>query len=160
METLHFSTQINAAAENVWETMLDDATYREWTSVFNPGSYFLGSWLPGSEIRFVGNDENGELGGMVGVIAEHRPHEFVSIEYRGQIVNGIEDTTSDEAKRLIGTHENYTFTENDGVTTLTVDVDVDDEWVGMFAEQWPLGLAKLTKLAEIEVATRGQHPAD
>ena len=160
METMHFSTRINAPAEIVWETMLDDATYRQWTSVFNPGSYFLGSWLPGSEIRFFGNDENGKMGGMVGVIVEHRPHEFLSIEYRGQIVDGIEDTTSDDAKRLIGTHENYTFTQTDGVTTLTVDVDVDDEWAGMFGEQWPLSLAKLTELAEAEVATRGQHPAD
>lgn len=159
METMHFSTQINAPAEIVWETMLDDATYRQWTSVFNPGSYFLGSWLPGSEIRFFGSDDSGETSGMVGVIAEHRPHEFVSIEYRGQIVDGIEDTTSDAAKRLTGTHENYTFTEAHGVTTLTVDVDVDEEWVEMFGEQWPLALEKLTKLAEAEAATQGQHPA-
>jgi len=160
METMHFSTQINAPAEIVWETMLDDATYRQWADVFYPGSHFLGSWLPGSEIRFLGGGDDGNEGGMVGVIAEHRPHEFVSIEYRGQIVDGIEDTTSADAQRVIGTHENYTFTQADGVTTLTVDIDMDEEYLAMMGEAWPLALAKLKELAEAEVATRGQHPAD
>lgn len=159
METTRFSTEINAPAVIVWETMLDDATYREWTSVFNPGSFFRGSWLPGSEIRFLGEDENGVEGGMVGIIAEHRPHEFVSIEYRGQIVDGIEDTTSPGARRLIGAHENYTFSEAGGVTTLTVDVDLDEEWGESMAEQWPLALARLKQLAEAEAITQGQHPA-
>ena len=159
METMHFSTQINAPAEIVWETMLDDATYRQWAGVFYPGSYFLGSWLPGSEIRFLGASEDGDVGGMVGVIAEHRPHEFVSIEYRGQIVDGIEDTTSADAQRVIGTHENYTFTQAGGVTTLTVDVDVDDEFIAMMGDAWPRALAKLGELAEAESATRGQHQA-
>jgi len=160
METMHFSTEINAPAEIVWETMLDDATYRQWAGVFYPGSYFLGSWLPGSEIRFLGSSEDGDVGGMVGVIAEHRPHEFVSIEYRGQIVNGIEDTTSADAQRVIGTHENYTFSQADGVTTLVVDIDMDDEFAEMMGDMWPLALAKLKALSEAEAGTRGQHPAD
>jgi uncharacterized protein YndB with AHSA1/START domain len=160
MKTLHFSRTINAPAEIVWETMLDDSTYREWTSVFSPGSYFEGSWLQGSEIRFLGEagDGDGQMGGLVGVIAEHRPHEFVSIEYRGLIMNGVEDTESDYAQRFRGTHENYTFTEADGVTTLTVDLDVDEEEADMFAEMWPKSLDKLAELAEAEHATRGQNP--
>ena len=158
METMHFSTQIDAPAEIAWETMLDDATYRQWAGVFYPGSYFLGSWLPGSEILFLGDGEDGEAGGMLGVIAEHRPHEFVSIEYRGQIVGGIEDTTSADAQRWIGSHENYTFSQADGVTTVTVDVDVDDEYTAMMGDAWPRALAKLKELTEAEVATRRQHP--
>ena len=162
MKTLHFSTQIEAPVEIVWETMLDDATYRQWASTFNPPgteSYFLGSWLPGSEIRFFGSSDDGSLGGMVGVIREHRPHEFVSIEYRGQIVDGVEDTTSADARKLIGTHENYTFAEADGVTTVTVDMDMDEEYLEMLGEEWPRALAKLKELAEAEAATRDQRPA-
>lgn len=158
MKTQHFSTEIKAPADIVWETMLDDATYRQWTTVFNPDSHFLGSWLPGSEIRFLGTGPNGEVGGMVGVIAEHRPHEFVSIEYRGQIVDGVEDTSSPLAQRIVGTHENYTFTEEGGVTTVAVAIDLDDAYADELSEEWPVALAKLTELAEAEAVTQGQHP--
>lgn len=163
---MHFSTRITAPADIVWETMLDDATYREWTRAFGGESYFLGTWLPGSEIRFLGDGGSDDAGrsagmaGLVGVIREHRPHEFVSIEYRGLIVDGVEDTTSAVARRLAGTHENYTFTPVDGVTHLVVDIDVDDEYATMFAEAWPRALARLRELAEAEVTTRGRHPAD
>lgn len=160
MKTLHFSTRIQAPAEIVWETMLDDATYRLWADVFSPGSYFEGSWLPGSEIRFLGdNVEDEPIGGMVGVIAEHRPAEFVSIEYTGLIRNGIVDTESEYAQRFRGTHENYTFSEADGVTTLTVDLDAEDEEAAMFAEMWPKALDKLSRLAVAEAATRGTRSA-
>ena len=155
MKTLHFSTTIDAPVEVVSKTMLDDATYREWTSTFSPGSYFEGSWQPGSEIRFLGDGHEDEpLGGMVGVIAEHRPHEFVSIEYTGVILNGAFDTSSEYAQKLKGTHENYTFSESEGVTTLTVDLDVDEEEADMFEEMWPRSLDKLKELAEDQAAGR------
>jgi uncharacterized protein YndB with AHSA1/START domain len=157
MKTLHFSTTIDAPAETAWATMLDDESYRQWTSAFGPGS-FEGSWLPGTEIRFLGDSDDNDdepYGGMVGVIAEHRPHEFVSIEYTGLILNGEVDTQSDYAQKLKGTHENYTFSESDGVTTLAVAVDVDDEEADMFAETWPKALDKLKELAEAKALTRG-----
>lgn len=53
MKKLHFSIQIKAPKEKVWQTMLDDPTYRQWTRVFMPGSYFEGAWEEGSKIRFV-----------------------------------------------------------------------------------------------------------
>src|SRR5688572_4275671 len=66
MQKINFSTTINAPRDVVWDTMLKDATYREWTSAFNPhGSWYEGSWEEGSTIRFLGPDENGQVGGMV-----------------------------------------------------------------------------------------------
>jgi hypothetical protein len=157
METLHFSTQINAPVDVVSSTMLDKTTYEQWSSVFSPGSSFEGSWQEGSEIRFVGPSPSGDgtMGGMLGVIREHRPHEFVSIEYRGMVIDGVEDTTSDDALTVVGTHENYSFAEADGVTTVTVDIDVDEEYADMFREEWPRALATLTELAEERASTRG-----
>ncbi|MGO4783773.1 SRPBCC family protein [Cryobacterium sp. W22_MBD10_FK3] len=158
MKTLHFSTQINAPADIVWATMLDASTYGQWTSVFSPGSHFKGSWLKGSEIRFLGDsDEHEPMDGLVGVIIEHRPHEFVSIEYTGVIMHGSVDTESDYARRIAGAQENYTFSESDGVTTLTVDLDVDDQEAEMFAQMWPKALDKLTEIAE--AAAQARHPA-
>ena len=152
METQHFSIQVKAPAAIVWETMFDDSTYRQWTSVFNPNSYFEGSWLPGSEIRFLGSNADGGMNGMYGVITENRPYEFVLIEYQGQILNDVDDTTSREARQLIGAREAYSFKETDGTTTVTIDVDTADTYAELFGELWPKGLAKLKELAEATAA--------
>jgi uncharacterized protein YndB with AHSA1/START domain len=148
METQHFSIRVNAPAEVVWATMFDHTSYRQWTSAFNPNSFFEGDWLPGSEIRFLGTNPKGGMNGMYGVITEHRPYEYVLIEYQGQIVNDVDDTTSREARQLIGAREAYSFREEDGVTTVTIDVDTADTYAELFGELWPKGLAKLKDLAE------------
>jgi uncharacterized protein YndB with AHSA1/START domain len=156
MEKLQFSTRINAPVQTVWSTMLDDATYREWTSEFHEGSYYEGDWNQGSEIRFLGPDDDGSTGGMLATVEESRPHEFVSLRYLGQIVDGADDTTSDEAKSFAGTHENYTFRQADGMTVLDVEVDVDadsdDEFVQMFKDLWPKALDKLKAMCEREAS--------
>ena len=54
MEKLRYSVTIDAPVQDVWTTMLNDATYREWTSVFNSESSYEGDWNQGSEIRFSG----------------------------------------------------------------------------------------------------------
>jgi uncharacterized protein YndB with AHSA1/START domain len=148
METQHFSIRVDAPADVVWRTVFDDSTYRQWTSAFNPNSYFEGAWLPGSEIRFLGTNDDGTMSGMYGVITQHRPYEFVMIEYQGQIVNDVDDTTSREARQLIGARESYSFSESDGSTTITVEVDTADTYAELFGELWPKGLAKLKELAE------------
>jgi len=150
MQKVHFSIDINAPKEKVWDTMLSDATYREWTVVFNPGgSYFEGSWDKGSKMHFLGPDEKGKLGGMVSMIEENNPNEFISIKHIGMLKeDGSEDLTSDEVKKWAGGHENYTFEEKDGVTTVKVDLDTTDEFKEYFEESWPKALQKLKELAE------------
>jgi hypothetical protein len=148
MKKLRYSAKINAPVDDVWTTMLSDSTYRKWTSAFNQGSYFEGDWTKGSEIRFLGPDDKGSLGGMIAVVEENRPGEFISLRYVGQVVDGADDTTSDEAKEFIGTHENYSFSENAGVTTVEVVLDSEDDFVAMFDEAWPVALAKLKEITE------------
>lgn len=148
MEKLRYSVRIKAPAEVVWTTMLDDASYREWTSVFNSGSYYEGNWDKGSEIRFLGPDDDGSLGGMIATVEENMPHEFISLRYTGQIVDGADDTTSDAAKSFIGSHENYAFSESGGVTTVDVELDSEEDFVAEFNDAWPAALARLKDLAE------------
>jgi uncharacterized protein YndB with AHSA1/START domain len=58
-QKLHFATTINAPKEKVWDTMLQDATFRQWTALFNPNgsSWYEGDWIeaprlsPGSHLR-------------------------------------------------------------------------------------------------------------
>ena len=73
MKTLRFDTFIRAPREKVWRTMLEQDTYRIWTSEFTAGSYYEGSWEQGEKIRFLG--PSGE--GMLSEIAENRRHAFL-----------------------------------------------------------------------------------
>lgn len=144
LQRLHFSVKINAPKEKVWNIMLNDETYRKWTSAFTEGSHFEGSWDKGSKILFLDPDGNG----MVSKIAENKSHEFISIEHIGFVANGVKDTESEEAKALAGAHENYTFKEADGKTEVLVDLDTNEEWKAMFEDTWPKALAKLQELSE------------
>lgn len=150
MEKQRYAITINAPKEKVWKTMLEDATYREWTSAFNPGgSYFEGSWLKGSEIRFLGpHPETGKLGGMFSRIHDNRPYEFISIEHLGIIEDGKVDTTSEAVKKWLPAHENYSFKDTDGGTEVLVEMDVAEDYLEYFQDVWPKALEKLKALAE------------
>jgi hypothetical protein len=68
------------------------------------------------------------------------------------VQNGVEDTTSEAARKWAPAFENYTFNDKDGATEVRVDLDVEDEHVQMFNEMWAKGLRKLKELAEKEKA--------
>lgn len=149
MNKLHFSIVINAPKKKVWDTMLEDKTYRVWTEAFSPGSHYVGDWSKGSKILFLGPDPNtGKLGGMVSRIKENRLHEYISIEHLGMVQDGVEDTTSDAVKAWAGAHENYAFKEKNGKTEVLIDIDIADDFKEMFEGMWPKALQKLKELAE------------
>ncbi len=150
MQNIHFSIHINAPKEKVWNTMLEDATYRKWTTAFSPGSHYVGGWDEGSEIKFFGNDEKGNPSteGMYSRIKENRKHEFISIEHLGMIKDGVVDTTSEAVKKWLPAFENYTFKEVDGGTELLIDIDITDEYKVMFENMWPRALQVLKELSE------------
>lgn len=129
--------------------MLDDHSYREWTTVFGKGGHYIGDWSKGSKMRFIGIDENtGNEMGMASRIAENIPHQFLSIEHIGFIKDGMEDTTSEEVKAWLPAFENYTFKEEDGSTRVLVDMDSNDEYAEMFNDLWPKALNLLKNIAE------------
>jgi hypothetical protein len=148
MKTVSFNILINADKQKVWNTMLDDKTYREWTKAFHEGSYYEGTWEEGSEIRFIGPAEDGKTGGMYSRIKKNVPYEFISIEHLGTINNGVIDTTSEEVKKWTPAFENYTFTEKEGQTEVKVDMEVAPEYESMFNEMWPRALQSLKTLCE------------
>ena len=149
MDKLKFSVVINAPKEKVWKTMLEDRTYRIWTTPFSEGSYYKGDWSKGSKIIFLGpNPETGKEGGMVSRIAENKLYEYISIEHLGMINDGVEDTTSEEVKKWTPAFENYTFKEKNGKTDVLVDMDINAEYKEMFERMWPIALQKLKELAE------------
>ncbi|MCI0449246.1 MAG: SRPBCC domain-containing protein [Chlorobi bacterium] len=144
MEKLNFSIKINAPRKKVWSVLFDDPTYRNWTSVFAPGSYAETDWKEGSKALFL----DGKGNGMVSRIAKSNPHEYLSINHIGIIKDGIEDTQSDEVKKWAGALENYTLNENSGVTELKIDMDSDNEYKDYFSKTWPKALEKVKELSE------------
>lgn len=151
MITLQFKKEINASVQKVYETMLglkDKSTYEYWVSVFNPTSTYEGSWEKGSKIYFVGVDENGKRGGMVSEIEEHQPAKFISIKHYGFLDGDTEITTGEQVEKWAGGHENYTYHENNGITTLTVDMDTVEEYIEYFNGNYPNALDKLKEISE------------
>jgi hypothetical protein len=150
MKSLNYSIHINAPKKIVWEKMLEDTAYREWTKVFNPaGSYFEGSWNEGSKILFLGVDpETGKRGGMVSRIAKNKMHEFISIEHLGEVNGDIEDTTSEKVKSWQGSLENYIFTDKDDGTDLSVELSVPEDFKDYMDGAWPKALATLKEMCE------------
>ncbi|MFB3812600.1 MAG: SRPBCC domain-containing protein [Terriglobales bacterium] len=146
MLRLSFSTTINAPKEKVWRAMLADETYRQWTSAFAEGSYAVTDWKEGSKALFL--TPAGE--GMVSRIVAHRPNEFLSIQHVGIVKNGVEDVQTPEGKEWGGAFENYTLREVDGASSLTIEMDVTDDYRSYFEETWPKALSKLKEIAEAE----------
>lgn len=148
MKKLRFNISINAPAETVYNKMLKEESYKEWTSVFNPSSHFKGSWEKGSKILFIGTDEKGNAGGMVSRIKENIPNKFVSIEHIGILQGENEITTGPEVKGWAGALENYSFTQQNGNTLLEVEMDSNEEFKGYFEETFPKALKKLKEICE------------
>lgn len=151
MKTLQFKQEIHAASQKVYETMLglqDKRTYEQWTSAFNPTSTFEGSWDKGSKMYFVGTDENGNKGGMISQIVENQPARFVSIRHYGILDGDAEITEGEQVASWAGGHENYSYHERDGITTVTVEVDAVEEFMDFFDRTYPMALEKLKTICE------------
>ncbi len=144
MKRLNFSIPIHAPKEKVWRTLLDDSTYRAWTSVFGEGSHVEGDWSEGSKMLFLGDTGTG----ISSRIARHLPNEYLSIEHLGLVKNGVEDFDSEETKSWSGALENYILRENDGITTLDIELDTAESHEHYFLNTWPKALQKVKELAE------------
>ena len=151
MNKLQFKITIHAPVTKVYDFMLgiqDKSTYEQWTAEFNPTSSYEGSWDRGSKILFIGTDGNGEKGGMVSKIAENIPNQFVSIQHYGLVKAGEEITEGPEVEKWANGLENYSFEENNGTTTLTVDLDTTEDFIDFMNDTYPKALNKLKELCE------------
>lgn len=147
-EVIHFSIIISAPVEKVAATMLDDATYRQWTAEFNPTSRFEGNWEKNSSMLFVGTNDKGEKEGMVSRIREHVPNGFVSIEHLGLVKGDEQITSGPDVEGWAGSLENYTFHKQNKNTLLEVDMDTNPQFKSYFEEAWPRALQKLKTICE------------
>lgn len=151
MKKLQYKININAPVSKVYDNMLgigSKSNYEQWTALFNPTSTYEGSWDKGSKMLFVGVDDKGEKGGMVSRIADNVPNQFVSIQHYG-LLKGVEEITEGpEVEKWANGFENYTFEENNGITSITVDLDTTEDFVEYMNESYPKALDKLKEICE------------
>lgn len=155
MQRHQFKTTINAPREHVWNVLWGDATYPQWTAAFAEGSHAETDWKKGSKVLFT--DGKGE--GMVSVIDDARPNEFMSFKHLGMLKNGVEDVESAKKEGWSGAMENYTLKTVKGKTELTVDQDIEESYKDTFLSAWPKAIEKLKALAEdkTEAVLEGEH---
>ena len=144
MEKIRFSIDIKASPEKVWKVLWDEATYKQWTSMFSEGSYAISDWNEGSKILFLSPD--GE--GMFSTIARKKPNETMSFQHLGVVKGGKEQPEDEETKKWSGAMENYYLNGNNGSTELTVEMDVTEEYEKYFKDAFPKALEKIKQLAE------------
>lgn len=149
MEKKQFTILIDAPREKVWNILWDDASYRDWTSVFMEGSRAETDWKKGSKALFL----SGSGEGMVSRIEESIPNEFMSIKHLGVVKNGVEIIDDEKAKEWAGALENYTLEMVNGKTKLTIDMDIADEYKDYFQTTWPKALERVKELAEKKKVT-------
>jgi uncharacterized protein YndB with AHSA1/START domain len=141
LNRLRFAVDIDAPRNKVWRVLWDDASFRDWTSVFAEGSHAVSDWNEGSPIQCI---DPASQSGMSAVIEKKRTGEFMSFRHEAEIKDGKVQPPA----AWSGAHENYTLMASDGKTTLTVDLDAPDEYREMFEDKFPQALQRVKNLAE------------
>ena len=146
------SITIQASPEKVWHTLLDDASYRQWTAVFHPGSYAETDWKEGSKVLF----KTQEGDGMVSKVTISRPYEEIRFQHLGVLKNNTEFV--DEAATEWQGFETYKLKPVGPDTELYIEQDLEEKHVEWFDATWEKALQKVKELAEADIpqAVRAQ----
>ncbi|WP_379962924.1 SRPBCC domain-containing protein [Epilithonimonas sp. UC225_85] len=145
MEKLKYQTEINASAEKVWDVLWNENTYTQWTHFFSPGSVMQTDWEVGGKTLFT---DASRKNGMVSTIERIEEPKHLIFKHLGEIHDGVEDVTSDKVKSWNGSLEAYYLEENDGKTTLKIEIDSDENFKDMFDNGFQKGLEIIKKLSE------------
>jgi len=145
MKEMPFTFEIHASKEDVWSTLWDDTTFRDWAGIIDPGTYMVGELSEGNEIQFL-SAENGY--GVTSLVDTLVPHEFLLLKHQAD----TQDSGARERdEEWTGGEESYLLKETDGVTTLTVRIDVPTEMEEYFTVNYPKAFERVKELAELKV---------
>lgn len=145
METLKYQTEINASAARVWDVLWNENTYSKWTHFFSPDSQMTTDWEVGGKTYFT---DSSKKNGMVSTIERIEEPKYLVFKHLGEIADGVEDVTSDKVKAWNGSLEAYYLEENNGKTTLKVEVDSHEDFKDMFDKGFKKGFEVIKELSE------------
>jgi len=145
MEKLKYQIEIDASAEKVWGILWNEKSYSQWTYYFSPDSNMVTDWQVGGKTYFT---DSSKKNGMVSTIERIEEPKHLIFKHLGELHNGVEDVDSDKVKAWNGSLEAYYLEENNGKTTLKVEVDSNDEFKEMFDNGFKKGLEVIKNLSE------------
>lgn len=145
MKELIYTISISASKEEVWNTIIGSETYDQWVKAFSPNSTYKGEWKQGAEMLFWDPD----MGGTTALLEVFKPHDLIVAHHINTVTkDGIAETTGEMTEKWIGTRETYRLSEQDGLTTLSVEMRTDAAFEEMFDKCWPQALENIKKLSE------------
>jgi len=145
MEKLKYQIEIDASAEKVWDILWNEKTYSQWTYYFSPDSNMVTDWEVGGKTYFT---DSSKKNGMLSTIERIEEPKHLIFKHLGELHNGVEDVDSEKVKAWNGSLEAYYLEENNGKTTLKVEVDSNDEFKEMFDNGFKKGLEVIKNLSE------------
>lgn len=142
MKQMQFTTEIRATKEQVWDTLWQDETLRDWASLIDPETYMVGELKLGNEIQFI----SGHGGyGVTTLVEKLTPGEFLLLRHQADTQ---EEGKKERKKQWTGGSESYTLSETDGTTTLTIAFDVPPELEDYFKTNYPKAMERIKELTE------------
>ncbi len=139
METLEYTIEINAAPEKVWTVLWDDTSYRQWTSAFSKGSFYVGTWDEESIVKFFDPENNG----MYSRVLKNDPNKEMVFLHLGEIYDGVE-VPQDWGDAT----EAYLLEESEEGTKLTAKIKASEEFKDFFEDKFPQALQNVKNLSE------------
>ena len=139
MKNLEYKTQIKASAEKIWETLWNQESYKEWSSVMNEGARYEGNFAEGTYVDLYDANNNG----MFNFVEKNIPNREMTMQHKGWIYGGKRDD-----QNWTDSRETYLLTENEDGAELKINVSAMDEFVDFFNSNYPKVLEKVKQLAE------------
>lgn len=141
MKKLQFEIQINAKPNIVWNFLWEPENYKNWTSVFCPGSYYETSeFKEGNRIHLLTHEGHG----MYSVLEKIDINKFLSFKHLGDIIDFKEQEIASWGNAI----ESYELTENEKGTLLLVSVDTVEKYIPFMEETFPKALLQLKSNTE------------
>lgn len=137
-----FEIYIYATKEKVWNTLWDDDSFCDWASIIDEGTYKVGEMKEGQAIQFI-SSINGY--GVTSLVEKLILYELVIFRHN---IDTFEKGKQVRDEEWSGGTESYKLVEKEGVTVLTVEMDVPNHQIDMFSNRMPKALERIKKLAE------------
>lgn len=141
MIEMQFEIKINAARDKVWGVLWQDKTLRDWAGLVDPGTYMAGELKEGSTVQF----NSAEGYGVTSLVAKLIPNEYILFRHKADTQDNGDNSREDQ---WTGGNESYTLTEEDGITTLKMKLDVPPELKQIMGTSYPGALQRIKELSE------------
>lgn len=143
MKDKTYEITINSNRQHVWNIMLGENSYPQWTKGFSENPAVVGQWIQGAEIDFLDSDKGGTRA-VLEVIDE--PYRILAKHIAG--IDKDRKIITEGMENWIGTTEEYVLVEDNGKTNLKINMHYHSDFEKMLDEGWPKCLELLKKLCE------------